>query len=65
MTERIAVAQSMREDAARLRKLANGVEPRVAAELMRIAFNLDKDAIDLEICFQQQPPTPPNEKAVA
>jgi hypothetical protein len=65
MTERIEVAFSMREDAARLRKLASGVEPGLAAELMRISFNLDKGAIDLEAWFRQQPPNLPNDKAAA
>jgi hypothetical protein len=65
MTERIEVAYSMREDAVRLRKMANGVEPRLAAELIRMALSLDKDAIELETWFRQQPPNPPNDKAVA
>lgn len=65
MTERLEAASMMRQSAARLRKAAYEQEPRLAAELLRIALDLDKEAIELESAFRAKPPRPANDKDVA
>ena len=55
MTERMDTARTMRQHAQRLRGMARELEPRLAADLMRIALDLDKAAIEIETEFYAKP----------
>ena len=65
MTERLEAARSMRESARRLRNVAYELEPRLAAELLWIALDLDKEAIELDAAFRAKLPIPANDEDVA
>ena len=48
MTDRLEAALTFRQHAWRLRGMARELEPRLAADLLRIALDLDKEAIEIE-----------------
>jgi len=64
LTERLEAARSMRGHAARLRKIAE-TETQLSADLLRIADEIEQDALRVERSFMENPPKPANEKDVA
>jgi hypothetical protein len=64
LTERLEAARSMRGNAARLRKIAE-TETELSADLLRIADEIEQDALRVEQSFMENPPKPANEKDVA
>jgi hypothetical protein len=65
MNEGLDSARMMRRNAMRLRGVACGLEPRLAADLMHIALDLDKEAIELETAFYAKRRVPANDERVA
>jgi hypothetical protein len=62
MSERIEAARSMRTDAERLRTIATRKkDPKLAAELTRIARQMDKHSAELDSLFVDKPPSPAND----
>jgi hypothetical protein len=64
MTERLEAARSMRENAARLRRIAE-TETALSADLFRIAGQIEEDATRVENSFTQNPPKPANDEEAA
>jgi len=55
MTEKKDAAESMRRSAARMCAIANEVETKLSAELLRIAQNLEKEADEIEARTRKRP----------
>lgn len=57
MTERLEAARKMRQDAARLRRIAQ-TETKVSDQLVQIAEQMEEEALRLERAFREKPPGP-------
>jgi hypothetical protein len=66
MTERLEAARSMRENAARLREIAE-TETKLSADLLQIALQIEEDASRVEKSFRdaQRPKPTPGDGAAA
>jgi len=60
MTERLEAARSLRDYAARFRRLAK-TETTLSAEYLRIAEDIEEDAARIERSFRENPPRPAND----
>jgi hypothetical protein len=62
--ERLEAARSLRACALRLRAVA-ATEPRLSAELVKMAEEIEEDAARMERSFRDSPPRPANDENVA
>lgn len=62
--ERLETARSLRASAARLRLVA-AKESGLSTDLLRIAEEIERDAMVLERAFREKPPSPANDENAA